>query len=113
MKNKNLEFVKELASILSNRVFDTFEGLSIMFGDSTNHYSWFPGPGEIRLNVYVGENELNFLLDSVSLKAVNVEYVESFQKALNEAIEVGKALKAHFALRKSSMCICKNLGLVK
>lgn len=45
----SINFVKEIALMYSKRVFEAHNGISIMFGDSEKFYSWFPGPGEIRL----------------------------------------------------------------
>jgi hypothetical protein len=83
-----ISFIKETALIYSTRVFETHNGISIMFGDSEKFYSWFPGPGEIKLNVTVNEFTVNFTLDTISLQGVDFNSMIEFLRNVEEANRV-------------------------
>ena len=97
----SVSFVKEIALMYSNRVFETHNGIAIMFGDSEKFYSWFPGPGEIRLNVIVNEFTVDFTLDTNSLKGVDFNYMTEFLKGIKEASQLTIQINLHLEIAKT------------
>ncbi len=96
----SINFVKEIALMYSKRVFEAHYGISIMFGDSEKFYSWFPGPGEIRLNVIVNESAVDFTLDTNSLKGVDFNYMTEFLKGIREASQLTIQMNLHLEMAK-------------
>lgn len=97
----SINFVKEIALMYSKRVFEVHNGISIMFGDSEKFYSWFPGPGEIRLNIIVNEFDVSFNLDTNSLKGVDFNYMTEFLKGIREASQLTIQMNLHLETAKT------------
>lgn len=91
------EKIQRIKHALGNSVvFDTYEGICLMFGNKEIHYSWFPGPGEIKLSVnLIGDFKIT--VDSISIQNMSLEQTDKFLKELERAIYVGKLIERFFS----------------
>lgn len=92
-QEEKIQRIKLLSLTPINRIFDTYRGIHLMFGNMENHYSWFPGPGEIKLSVMFEDDKENITIDSNSLKNANFDEASTFQHVLRRVLFVARLIK--------------------